>query len=67
MPRVNGVELHDWILANRPALAKCFFFITGDPGGVELNARLERLQIPVLRKPFPVEALLAQCRAVLAK
>jgi signal transduction histidine kinase/CheY-like chemotaxis protein len=66
MPQVNGVEFYEWLLVHHPEMAKRFFFITGDPGGSELSARIEQLAIPVLRKPFTLSALVAQSRAILA-
>jgi len=65
MPQVSGVELFDWIRIHRPELSRRFFFITGDAGSNDINARVAQLGVPVLRKPFTLDALVSQSRAML--
>lgn len=65
MPGMDGLDLLAWVRRNRPEQATRFFFITGDAGGAELNERLDSIGVPVLRKPFAVDALISQCTAVL--
>ncbi len=61
MPGVDGLALHRWVCENRPELSTRFLLITGDAGSRELNARVEELGVPVLRKPFEVDDLLSRC------
>ena len=65
MPRVNGLRLLCWIREHQPEIAGRFFFITGDAGSIDLNEEIESVGVPVLRKPFPMEVLLTQCRLLI--
>jgi signal transduction histidine kinase len=65
MPGFDGFELFDWVCKERPDLREKFLFITGDAGGKEMDARLEELGAPVLRKPFSIDALVVECREIL--
>ncbi|HSH93106.1 MAG TPA: ATP-binding protein [Roseimicrobium sp.] len=65
MPRVNGLALFRWVREHREDLGTRFFFITGDAGGADLNEEIEALGVPVLRKPFHLDALLTQCQLLL--
>lgn len=67
MPGLTGLDLLRWIETEKPDLRDRFFFMTGDAGSSESNGRIEKLGVPVLRKPFMVTALISQCRAVLEK
>jgi signal transduction histidine kinase/ActR/RegA family two-component response regulator len=62
MPMLDGFGLLDWMRSHRPELVGRFMFITGDAGSAELNEKLERSEVTVLRKPFDMETLLAACR-----
>jgi two-component system NtrC family sensor kinase len=67
MPVLDGFQLYAWICENHPALREKFLFITGDSGSAELDAQIEALNIPLLRKPFSIEDLLGHCRRILEK
>jgi CheY-like chemotaxis protein len=67
MPRLNGVELLDWMQAHRPQLVERTVFVTGDASGSSLNARIEASGVPMLRKPFSLDTLLTQSRAILQR
>lgn len=62
MPGLDGFELYQWVEKNTPALANHFLFITGDAGSADLHERLNRLGVPVLRKPFSLDALFQASR-----
>ena len=65
MPHVSGLDLFRWVREHRPELGRRFVFITGDAGSLDLNAEIETLGVPVLRKPFPMEVFLTQCELLL--
>jgi two-component system NtrC family sensor kinase len=65
MPRMDGLQLRDWICRNRPSLAARLVFVTGHAGAIELTTDLAALAMPVLRKPFTVEAIRDTCRPLL--
>lgn len=65
MPRVNGVELLDWVAAHQPERARRVAFMTGDTGDSALNARLSGLDTPVIRKPFTLTVLVDHVASLL--
>ncbi|MDR3456083.1 MAG: ATP-binding protein [Verrucomicrobiae bacterium] len=65
MPGMDGFAVFEWILKHQPRLARRFLFITGDAGSSNLNEKLESMAVPVLRKPFEIDALLFHCRELL--
>jgi two-component system NtrC family sensor kinase len=65
MPGFDGFELFAWICKHCPELREKNLFITGDAGSAELDARLDALKTPVLRKPFSIEDLLTHCLRIL--
>ena len=62
MPNLDGFGLLDWLRAHHPNRVSNFMFITGDPGSVELNQKLEDSGVTVLHKPFDIETLVQICR-----
>lgn len=58
MPRLRGDEFYLKAKALRPELAERFVFITGFASNPGMNDFLERLDVPYLVKPFPIEALI---------
>ena len=52
----SGVDLYDWLVAVRPALAGRVAFLTGGGGGVRV-ARLAATGCPLIEKPFPLSDL----------
>jgi two-component system NtrC family sensor kinase len=67
MPGMDGFGLFEWILKHQPHLVSRFLFITGDAGSQSMNEQLESMVVPVLRKPFEIEALVACCRTLLER
>ena len=67
MPGMDGFGLFEWILKNQPHLTKRFLMITGDAGSTSLNEKLESMVVPVLRKPFEIDALLDCVRMLLER
>jgi len=65
MAGMDGFAVFEWVLKNQPHLAGRFLFITGDAGSPDLNEKLESMSVPVLRKPFEIEALLQMCHKLL--
>lgn len=54
----SGLELHDWIDENCPALSPKIVFVTGDMGASEIiRCSLGKLGRPVLAKPFELQQL----------
>lgn len=54
----SGFDLHEHIAKVHPELISRLAFVTGDVSETSgLDARLERLGCPVLRKPFDLEEL----------
>jgi two-component system NtrC family sensor kinase len=67
MPGMDGFGLFEWILKNQPHLTKRFLLITGDAGSTSLNEKLESMVVPVLRKPFEMEALVSSVRMLVGR
>lgn len=63
MPSTNGLELHQRLLAEDPALADPFVFMTGGGLSPQLAERLERSGVPVLDKPLDHARLFALLEA----
>ena len=64
LPDVRGEMVIQWILSNRPQLKPRILVVTGvvlQPG---LEAMLETLKIPVLRKPFSKDELVAAVKPI---
>lgn len=61
MPTMNGTELYLWLREAQPLTATRFVFITGYPGESHLEAEIAEWSIPVLTKPFTVQALCDLC------
>ena len=59
MPDLDGPGLYARATALRPSLEHRFVFVTGDTFSPETQAFLERVQAPVLSKPFDLAALQA--------
>ncbi|WP_306600439.1 ATP-binding protein [Geothrix sp. 21YS21S-2] len=65
MPGLDGFAILNWVRDFRPSLVSRVLVITGDPGSAVLDQDLLELEVPVLRKPFTPQELLAQCRDLL--
>ena len=64
---VNGADVHDWILRNRPELVSRIVFITGDVANEDTAATLERTGAPCVEKPFGVQQFLAVVEQTMGK
>ncbi len=67
MPELNGVELFERVLRERPSLAQRFVFITGGVSNDGARVLLEQTARPVLRKPCPTRELHAAIADVIAR
>lgn len=55
----TGVDFHRWLVANRPDQARRMVFVTGGyPRQTPLGRYLSECGVPILTKPFDVDALL---------
>jgi len=66
LPDVRGEMVIQWVLSNRPQLKPRILVTTGADLTPGLEALLEGLKIPVLRKPFGKDALVAAVGAISA-
>jgi DNA-binding NtrC family response regulator len=56
---VDGAQVHAWIAAHRPELARRMVFITGDIASEETAATLRQTGAPCVEKPFRVQQFIA--------
>ncbi len=54
MPRVNGIEVYDWIRTHKPALVERFVVLTAGANEDRFRAFLEDSGVRVVNKPFSV-------------
>ncbi|MCA9623103.1 MAG: response regulator [Myxococcales bacterium] len=52
MPQENGLDLHDWLRQEHPALAERFVLVTGGVTDPALSAEVEARALSVLSKPL---------------
>jgi signal transduction histidine kinase/CheY-like chemotaxis protein len=64
MPVRNGLEVHDWLAAERPALFARLIIATGDVASPMIREFLQRTPRPVLEKPFELSTLAALVKQV---
>jgi CheY-like chemotaxis protein len=57
MPGLSGVELFDWLKAERPAMRRRILYTTGDSFDGKTREFLESSQVPYLGKPFDLKQL----------
>ena len=57
IPRVSGLDLHQWLAANNPQLAAKVIFITGGAFTPRAREYLEKVDNLLLEKPFDVMSL----------
>jgi CheY-like chemotaxis protein len=60
MSRLEGDLLYATVERSNPSLARRFVFITGLPDSSQLRKFIDSVQIPVLRKPVAMDALLGE-------
>jgi CheY-like chemotaxis protein len=64
---VNGADVHDWIVANRPELASRLVFITGDIAHEDTAATLQRTGVPCVEKPFRAKQFISVVEQTVGK
>lgn len=57
MPDLNGIELYDRLVSERPELANRFIFITGGAFTERARVFLRRADRPIVKKPFAMRQL----------
>jgi PAS domain S-box len=57
MPGYSGIDLHDHLAREHPALLRRVVFSTGDVASREAASFVQRTACPVLQKPFELRAL----------
>jgi two-component system, NtrC family, sensor kinase len=65
--RVDGIQLYEWVLANRPYLANRFLFVSGDLVGLNLDAFFARTGVARISKPFRFDAYSRTVLAVVSQ
>lgn len=65
MPGGSGVDLYEWVSAQRPSLQNRFLFVTGDTGAPDVMDLAERMPANFLHKPFEMDEYLSRVIAVL--
>lgn len=64
---VNGADVHEWIVNNRPELASRLVFITGDIANEETSATLQKTGVPCVEKPFRVQQFISVVEQTIGK
>jgi CheY-like chemotaxis protein len=67
MPGRNGQDLYETVQRERPALAKCFLFLSGGPFTPTLTAFAAQMGPRVISKPPDIDQLRQAIRALLPK
>ncbi len=57
MPGISGMELHDWLTRTHSSLAPNLVFLTGGAFTPRARAYLEKIDTPMIEKPFDVAEL----------
>lgn len=57
MPGLSGIDLYDELARHRPELLGRIVFSTGDVASTEARAFIDRVDAPVLQKPFELATL----------
>lgn len=57
MPGLSGIALHDRLVAERPGIVKRMIFSTGDVASQDAREFIDRVEAPVLQKPFELATL----------
>jgi PAS domain S-box-containing protein len=57
MPGLSGMDLYEWLKAQRPAMTRRILYTTGDSFDAKTRAFLEANQVPYLGKPFDLKQL----------
>jgi CheY-like chemotaxis protein len=65
MPRMDGLQFYREVERRDPNLPRRMVFVTGNALGPALQAFLAETRAPLLRKPFPLQDMLAMVQQVL--
>jgi len=57
MPDVSGMDVYERVVVHAPSLARRFVFVTGGAFTDRARAFIERVQTPVIEKPFDLATL----------
>jgi CheY-like chemotaxis protein len=57
MPGLSGMELFDWLKAQRPTMTQRILYTTGDTFDERTREFLDSSQVPYLGKPFDLKQL----------
>jgi PAS domain S-box-containing protein len=57
MPDVTGMDVYERVVVHAPAMSRRFVFVTGGAFTDRARAFVERVQMPVVEKPFDLAAL----------
>ncbi len=57
MPGLSGMDLYDWLKAQRPAMTRRILYTTGDTFDTKTREFLDASQVPYLGKPFDLKQL----------
>ena len=57
MPGLSGMDLFDWLKAQRPGMTQRILYTTGDSFDAKTRTFLETNQVPYLGKPFDLKQL----------
>jgi len=64
---VNGADVYDWIVANRPELASRLVFITAHLAPEHPASTLERTGVPCVEKPIRVQQFISVVEETMGK
>jgi len=64
---VNGADVYDWVVGNRPELASRLVFITGDVANEDTAETLRRTGTPCVEKPFRVQQFISVVEQTMGK
>jgi len=65
--KINGADVHQWILKNRPELSARIILISGDTANIETQALLAESATPCIEKPFRVQELISLVEKMFGK
>lgn len=64
---VNGADVHEWMVRNRPELVSRLVFITGDIANEDTASTLQRTGVPCVEKPFRVQQFISVIENTMGK
>lgn len=64
---LSGVDVKDWLVDHRPALAARLVLITGDTASAQTASLLASARTPCIEKPFRLQQFLATVEETIGK